>query len=241
MHPGDDDPDDLVVDYRRGMYAVEQYLFARSYMYAQVYHHKTVRAAEWMFIKMLERFARAGAPTGCEPPGLEPVARMARGADAGRRRVPAAPRRVGDHGDRQLGRARSGLATPAARDEVLRDLSQRLVSRRLFKTIDLGDDASVIDRLREPVEQAAQARFGAAAHHYVQIDNAEQIGYRSAADQELYVIGHPVHGTVTLGKLLDDIALGRPMSTVRLLCAPELVDALEPIAERALRSGTTSR
>ena len=53
-----DDALDLVVDYRRGMYAVEQYLFARSYMYAQVYHHKTVRAAEWMFIKTLERFAQ---------------------------------------------------------------------------------------------------------------------------------------------------------------------------------------
>ena len=54
VHAGNDDPSDLVVDYRRGMYAVEQYLFARSYMYAQVYHHKTVRAAEWMFIKTLE-------------------------------------------------------------------------------------------------------------------------------------------------------------------------------------------
>ena len=134
-----------------------------------------------------------------------------------------------------------GWSSPAARDEVLRDFSQRLVSRRLFKTIELGHDAGVIDRVREPVERAAQARFGAAAHHYVQLDNAEQIGYRSAADQELYVIGHPVHGTVTLGRLLDDLALGRPMSTVRLLCAPELVDALEPIAERALRDSATSR
>ena len=61
VRTGADDPTDLVVDYRRGMYAVEQYLFARSYMYAQVYHHKTVRAAEWMFIKTLERFAAARA------------------------------------------------------------------------------------------------------------------------------------------------------------------------------------
>ena len=64
---GGDDPLDLVVDYRRGMYAVEQYLFARSYMYAQVYHHKTVRAAEWMFIKTMERFAEL-ARRGDEPP-----------------------------------------------------------------------------------------------------------------------------------------------------------------------------
>ena len=71
---------DLVVDYRRGMYAVEQYLFARSYMYAQVYHHKTVRAAEWMFIKTLERFAEL-ARHGHEPAGLEIGAR-----DGARRR-----------------------------------------------------------------------------------------------------------------------------------------------------------
>src|SRR3954466_4504150 len=80
VRTGADDPSDLVVDYRRGMYAVEQYLFARSYMYAQVYHHKTVRAAEWMFIKTLERFAEL-ARTGAEPEGLSIAAAMARGGD----------------------------------------------------------------------------------------------------------------------------------------------------------------
>src|SRR3954466_1289601 len=74
------DKQDLVVDYRRGMYAVEQYLFARSYMYAQVYHHKTVRAAEWMFIKTLERFAQL-ARQGTEPEGLPIASAMARGND----------------------------------------------------------------------------------------------------------------------------------------------------------------
>src|SRR5690349_22664604 len=73
-----DGREDLVVDYRRGMYAVEQYLFARSYMYAQVYHHKTVRAAEWMFIKTLERFAEL-ARGDAEPLGLGLAATMAKG------------------------------------------------------------------------------------------------------------------------------------------------------------------
>src|SRR3954468_24681106 len=75
----EDDRRDLVIDYRRGMFAVEQYLFARSYMYAQVYHHKTVRAAEWMFIKALERFAHL-ARGGAEPAGLPIAGAMARGA-----------------------------------------------------------------------------------------------------------------------------------------------------------------
>jgi len=69
VRSGHEDPSDLVVDYRRGMYAVEQYLFARSYMYAQVYHHKTVRAAEWMLIKVFERYSQL-ARAGHEPPGL---------------------------------------------------------------------------------------------------------------------------------------------------------------------------
>src|SRR5690349_10746448 len=80
VRSGAADPSDLVVDYRRGMYAVEQYLFARSYMYAQVYHHKTVRAAEWMFIKTLERFAEL-ARADAEPAGLAIAATMARGGD----------------------------------------------------------------------------------------------------------------------------------------------------------------
>jgi hypothetical protein len=230
----DDDPDDLVIDYRRGKYAVEQYLFARSYMYAQVYHHKTVRAADWMFLKIMQRF-RELAASGDEPAGLEPVARMARGGALA----------VDDYlwlDDVSLTAAIDGWAgrgprgARAAGDPVLRDLSQRLVARRLFKTIELGHDASLIDRVREPALRAARERFGVAAHHYVVLDNATQIGYRAASDEELYVIGHPVHGTVTLGRLLEDLALGRPLSTLRLMCAPELIDALRPIAESALRS-----
>ena len=67
-----DDNRELVVDYRRGRFAVEQYLFARSYMYAQVYHHKTVRAAEWMFLKLMERF-RDCIESGVDIDGLESV------------------------------------------------------------------------------------------------------------------------------------------------------------------------
>ncbi|HKE20105.1 MAG TPA: HD domain-containing protein [Kofleriaceae bacterium] len=238
VHAGDD-PDDLVIDYRRGKFAVEQYLFARSTMYAQVYHHKTVRAADWMFLKIMERF-RELAASSLEPGGLEPVARMARGAALA----------VDDYLwlddisvthaiDSWAGRG-PAAASPAARDDVLRDLSQRLAARRLFKTIELGHDAGVIERLSEPVLRAARARFGDAAHYYAQLDHAKQLGYRASADDELHVVGHPVHGTVTLGQLLEDIALGRPMSTIRLMCAPELVDVLRPIAERELRSTSTS-
>src|SRR5205814_6066232 len=131
VRAGADDPSDLVVDYRRGMYAVEQYLFARSYMYAQVYHHKTVRAAEWMFIKTLERFAQL-ARQGVEPPGLAIAGAMARGGE-----VPVADYlRLHDVSVSTALDRWAGHDGPPADDAVLRDLAARLVDRRLFKTFD---------------------------------------------------------------------------------------------------------
>ncbi len=227
------DPADLVIDYRRGMYAVEQYLFARTYMYAQVYHHKTVRAAEWMFLILLGRFSEL-AREGREPPGLDPVARLARDESLD----VASFLYLDDQSllaafDAWAGRGMSGTRGAAA-DPIVRDLSLRLVSRSLFKTIDLGDDPAVIDRLREDVLAAARARFGDAAGYYVRFDNARQVPYRGGDAEELHVVGHPLYGTVTLGELLENLPLGRPLSMVRLVCAPELVGELRPIAEAAL-------
>ncbi len=215
---------DLVVDYRRGMFAVEQYLFARTYMYAQVYHHKTVRAAEWMFLKLLTRF-RELAMIGKEPAGLETVAALARGESMS----------VADYLDlddmaittavRKWGREAS--------DRVLRDLSARLFHRELFKTIDLGDDPRVIELARTAVAAAAESVFGSDASYYYHLDTAKQIGYQ-AKGGELHVVDHPRYGVVTLGQLLEELPLGHPSITVRLVCAPELRDALRPIAEEAL-------
>ncbi len=230
VRTGDDDPRDLVIDYRRGTYAVEQYLFARSYMYAQVYHHKTVRAAEWMLVKLFERYTEL-ARAGAEPPGLAAAAALARGetlAVEGYLRLHdvSVLHALDTWGGRGEG--------PAADDPVVRDLAARLVDRRLFKTFDLGDDPQVAERVAEPAAALAARRFGAAARTYVTVDTTRQIGYVPRADEELHVVGHPRHGTVTLGRLLEDMPLGQPTATVRLVCAPELVDELRPLVAAAL-------
>lgn len=230
VRTGDDDPRDLVIDYRRGTYAVEQYLFARSYMYAQVYHHKTVRAAEWMLVNLFERYTEL-ARAGAEPPGLAAAAALARGetlAVEGYLRLHdvSVLHALDTWGGRGEG--------PAADDPVVRDLAARLVDRRLFKTFDLGDDPQVAERVAEPAAALAARRFGAAARTYVTVDTTRQIGYVPRADEELHVVGHPRHGTVTLGRLLEDMPLGQPTATVRLVCAPELVDELRPLVAAAL-------
>jgi HD superfamily phosphohydrolase len=236
VRTGQDDPSDLVVDYRRGMYAVEQYLFARSYMYAQVYHHKTVRAAEWMFIKTLERFAQL-ARQDSEPPGLPIAGAMARGNEI----AVADYLRLHDVSVTTAMDRWAGRDGPAADDPVLRDLSSRLLDRRLFKTFDLGDDRPAADRLWPQALEVAERRFGAAAKSYIHLDTARQVGYLASDDEELHVIDHPRYGAVTLSRLLEDMPLGQPMAAIRLVCAPELVDDLRPLVEHALGRGRGRR
>jgi hypothetical protein len=229
VRSSEDDPSDLVVDYRRGMYAVEQYLFARSYMYAQVYHHKTVRSAECMFIKTMKRFAQL-AVQGDAPGGLATAAKLARGE----------PVSV----DEYLGLSDAsvtvalddwaGITGAGATDPVLRDLAHRLVSRRLFKTFDLGDDPHVADKLRPAAMEIARARFGQDAEAYVFLDESQQVGYRADDAEELHVIDHPRYGTVTLSRLLEDMPIGQPATAFRLICAPELADELRPVVEHEL-------
>jgi uncharacterized protein len=226
---GGDDPLDLVVDYRRGMYAVEQYLFARSYMYAQVYHHKTVRAAEWMFIKVMERFAEL-ARRGDEPAGLPIAAQMARGGTIG----VADYLRLHDASLTAALDAWAGLTGEPAHDAVLRDLANRLVRRRLFKTFDLGDDRPSAERLWPHAVEVAARQFGAAASSYIHLDTARHAAYLASDDEALHVIDHPKYGAVTLSRLLEDMPLGQPTATIRLVCAPELVDDLRPLVEHAL-------
>ncbi|HET6611287.1 MAG TPA: HD domain-containing protein [Kofleriaceae bacterium] len=229
-----DDAADLVVDYRRGHHAVEQYLFARSYMYAQVYHHKTVRAAEHMFLKLFARFSelcRAGAP----PPGLPAAEKLAR----------KEPLDVQDYlalDDVSVFAAMEVWAQKA-RDPVLGDLAARLSRRRLFKAIDLGDDPRAAGALGDRVAAVARANLGDRAPYYWAIDSIARIGYdprdghgssgpgRLPSAEELFVVGHPTHGTVPLGRLIEELPLLRPSGAVRLLCAPELFERLSAVAE----------
>jgi HD superfamily phosphohydrolase len=219
---GGDDPVDLVVDYGRGLNALSQFLVGRSYMYAQVYYHKTVRAAEWMFTRVMERFA-ALARAGDAPPGLEAAARLARGEPVSVEeylrlddvRVWCA---LEDWGDR-------------ARDATLADLSRRLTRRRLFKALDLGDDPARAAALRPALAAAAERLLGERSQSYWALDAAqnEVVG----PGEELYVVGHPRRGTIDLAQLGAELAPGRPIVSVRVLCAPELLDTFRPLCAGA--------
>jgi len=206
---------DLVVDYGRGLNVLAQFLFGRFYMYAQVYYHKTVRAAEHMFGKVVERFARL-CVDGKAPPGLPAAARLARGE----------PISVGDYLGLDDARVWCALEDwAAAGDPVLADLAGRLVRRRLFKAIELGNE--VTPELAARIDAIARSHFGDAAESYYAIDRAERqvVG----EDDELYVVGHPRLGTVPFQTIAVELAPVQPVATVRVLCAPELAAELRAI------------
>jgi uncharacterized protein len=217
---------DLVIDYRRGMFAVEQYLFARSYMYAQVYHHKAVRAAECLFVKTMERFSVL-TRQGAEPVGLPVAGKLARNETVS----VAEYLSLHDVSVETALDLWAGHGSPTATDPVLADLARRVVDRRLFKTFDLGDDIKVAERIAPAAHDIAAKHFGVNGQYYLHIDTAKHAGYLAKPDEELHVIDHPRYGSVTLSRLLEDMPLGQPSSTVRLLCAPELVADVAPLVE----------
>ena len=214
-----EDPDDLVFDYGRGLNAVAQFLVGRFNMYAQVYYHKTVRAAEWMFTRVMQRFA-ALAVAGDAPAGLATAARLARGETV----------EVGAYlglDDVRVWCALEDWADGAA-DPVLRDLAGRLTRRRLFKAIEVGDDAARGEALRPRLEAAAERVLGARAPSYWALDVAVR-EVVSGPGEELHVVGHPRRGTLDLAALVDELPLGKAVATVRVLCAPELEPAFKEI------------
>lgn len=219
-----DDPGDLVVDYRRGKHAVEQFLFGRFYMYAQVYYHKTVRAAEWMFLLAFRRFAEL-ARDGRAPTGLEAAARLAR-------REPVSVDAYLGLDDARVMVALEDWARGGV-DPVLSDLAGRLVARKLFKAIELGEDPAAAARLAPAFEEAARRALGERAPYSWAIDTAESLGYDPRPGEEIFVIGHPQHGTVDLGQLVRELPIGRETFMVRVLCAPELVPAFRAVAAGA--------
>ncbi|HJR08979.1 MAG TPA: HD domain-containing protein [Pyrinomonadaceae bacterium] len=166
----------LAVDYEndriyvaaRGLYAVEEYLQARYYMFRQVYFHRTLRSAEAVLRSVLRRaleLVAAGEEVWCAPgTAFEKVLR--------RQTLTLEDHLEMDDSDvlfhlKQWRRAK---------DTVLNDLSRRFVGRRLFKAIDL--DMPAEDREQFLAEaRACVARAGFEPRFYFIEDHAGDVPY----------------------------------------------------------------
>lgn len=124
-----DEEKDRIYVAARGLYAVEEYLQARYYMFRQVYFHRTLRSAEVVLRSILRRalaLVEAGEEVWCAP------------GTAFEKVLQRAPLMLADHLEMDDSDVIFHLKQwQHAKDSVLNDLSRRFVGRRLFKAIDL--------------------------------------------------------------------------------------------------------
>ncbi len=163
-----DEEGDRIYVAARGVFAVEEYLQARYYMFRQVYFHRTLRSAEAVLRSALRRalkLLQAGETIWYAPgTAFEKVLR-------------GNPLTLMEHLEIDDSDVIFHLKQwQRAADPVLSDLSLRFVGRRLFKAIDLdmpqSERAEFIAEARELV-----ARAGYDPDYYFIEDHAGDVPY----------------------------------------------------------------
>lgn len=145
-----DEKNDRLYVAARGIYAVEDYLQARYYMFRQVYFHRTLRAAEAILRSLLKRalylFQNGREVWFARGTAFEKVLRGARLSLKEHLELDDAD--VMFHIKQWQNSA----------DEILSDLSKRFLRRKLFKAFDLDmpDDErqAFLEKTRQAVENA---------------------------------------------------------------------------------------
>jgi HD superfamily phosphohydrolase len=165
-----DEEGDRIYVAARGIYAVEEYLQARYYMFRQVYFHRTLRSAEAVLRSALRRalkLVEEGKPVWCAPrTAFEKILR--------RQTLSITEHLEMDDSDVIFHMKQ----WQASDDPVLSDLSHRFVARRLFKAIDLdmpkAERKDFLASARDVVE-----RGGFAPEYYFIEDRASDVPYYS--------------------------------------------------------------
>ncbi len=165
-----DQANDRIYVSAKGLYAVEEYLQARYYMFRQVYFHRTLRSAEAVLLSILRRaveLVREGKLQFILPGSV--MERVLTGEE-----LTTADYLSFDDHDVMF------YIKQWAREEdpILGDLSQRFVQRRLFKALDVelpdNERAHFIAAAREQV-----AALGFEPIYYLIEDRAADIPYYS--------------------------------------------------------------
>jgi HD superfamily phosphohydrolase len=191
-----------------GIYAVEDYLQARYYMYRQVYFHRTLRSAEVVLHSLLRRaleiFNTGGKVWFAAGTAFEKILRG--------EKLELKEHLSLDDAD-VLFHIKQWRA---ADDAILADLSDRFLNRRLFKAFDLDmpdeerDDflqkvrAYVAERGLEPDHYVIEDKAGAAPHFfYAPVDSTPkdlifvQDGFSRSSIREISEVSAAVRGLQT--------------------------------------------
>lgn len=220
---------------QKGLYAVEEYLQARYYMFRQVYFHRTLRAAEAILLSLLRRAVELR-----EAGQLEFVVEgsVFERVLQGERLTPSEYLELDDTDllfhIKQWRRERDGL---------LADLSRRFIDRRLFKTIDLdfagGREQEFCERAREVVGDA-----GFDTEYYFVVDSASDIPYYGfyapdASDPKanIYIETDGPEPEIREISEISQVVRGMRGYRIHRLCFPEEVSESVRTVARSLSGG----
>jgi uncharacterized protein len=212
-----DEAPPLAIDGAKGIVSLESFILARHFMFQQVYFHKAARAAEWMIRSILSRAAellREGVKLGDVPAAISSIVT--------RRGAP-----LGDYLELDDGVLFGAMhAWESSDDPILSDLTRRIRSRSLFKTLEL-------DEMDEPARVAAfetardiAKRQGLSPQSYVGLDVPADTPFPDHDDPLTVVFPRgesrkPGDVSFLLGRLR-----GETVTRARLIFAPELRDAI---------------
>ena len=154
----------------RGLYAVEEYLQARYYMFRQVYFHRTLRSAEAVLRSTLRRaleLIAAGERVWCAPDtAFEKVLKRA-------------PLTLADHLELDDAEITFHIKQwQRSSDPILSDLSRRFIGRRLFKAIDMDMPESERADFITAARAAVERRGFDPAYYFIE-DHAGDVPYYS--------------------------------------------------------------
>ncbi len=228
--PADGKAPALAIDGTKGLPAIESFILARLFMFQQVYFHKASRSSDWLLTKILKR-TRTQLMSGVVVPG-----------------VPRAVEELMKTGDTSLGeylRLDDSVMWTALesfrshRDPILSDLSDRLLSRKLFKAFELfGDEATAEGRQRclEIAEDLCRGA-GLDPEYYVGLDVPSALTFDESNDPLSVVfpggeIRRPSEVSFLLSRLLGQ-NLSRPRVIYPVEIRTELIDALSAEPRRS--------
>lgn len=165
----------LAIEGRKGLPPIEGFFLARNAMYQQVYHHKATRAAEalirGLFLRLGELVRSGKSPEGTP----DALARAARGEKISLESYLALDDSVLLH---------NFSLWAKSSDPVLADIAERLVARRLPKTIPLPEDESARPLWNEAHRRATEIveKRGMRADLTVFLDEPSDMPYSEPAD-----------------------------------------------------------
>jgi hypothetical protein len=220
-----DEPSDRVYVESKGLYAVEEYLQARYYMFRQVYFHRTLRSAEAVLVSTLRRARELIEREEMRFRNRGSVfEKMLCGQDV----------TTGEYLQLDDTDVTFHLKQwMRESDAVLSDLARRFIDRKLFKAMDLG---SLGDRTQDFWHRASEiiTRAGFDTKYYLIMDRAADVPYYSYYSPEgvdsknlIYIESEGPRATIREISEVSEVVRGMRGYRIDRVCFPaEVTDEM---------------